>query len=136
MLAEYENEFVGGVLFLEWKNKLYYKFNASNPEYLSLRPNDLVIWEGIKYAKLKGLELLDFGISDWDQEGLIRYKKKYATEEKTVSFLRSAPFGWHEIAHANQIDKLLPKLTNLFTDESVPDHITEEAGDLLYQYFC
>jgi hypothetical protein len=30
---------------------------------------------------------------------------------------------------------LLNQLTDLFTDESVPDEITEKAGAVLYQYF-
>jgi len=136
ILAEHKGEFIGGVFFLVWQNKLYYKFNASNPEYLSLRPNDLVIWEAIQLGKQKGLKLFDFGISDWDQEGLVRYKRKYATEEKTVSFLRYTPNGWEPSAQASQIGALFPKLTDLFTDETVPDHVTEKAGEVLYRFFC
>jgi CelD/BcsL family acetyltransferase involved in cellulose biosynthesis len=136
MLAEYKREFIGGILFLEWKDTLYYKFNASNPAFLSMRPNDLVIWEGIKYGKLKGLKSFDFGISDWDQEGLIRYKRKYASVEKTVSFMRYTPDGWRPSDHSSQIGQLFPKLTDLFTEETVPDNVTEKAGELLYRYFC
>ncbi len=136
MLAEHKGDFIGGVLFLEWKDTLYYKFNASNPDFLSIRPNDLVIWEGIKYGKLKGLKSFDFGISDWDQEGLVRYKRKYASIEKTVSFLRYTPNGWQQSDHASQIGQLFPKLTDLFTEETVPDDVTEKAGEILYQYFC
>ena len=34
-----------------------------------------------------------------------------------------------------QIRGLLPHLTDLFTDRSVPDSVTEKAGDLLYRFF-
>jgi len=136
IMAEHEGEPIGGVFFLIWQNKLYYKFNASNPDYLSLRPNDLVNWEAIQYGKQKGLRLFDFGISDWDQEGLVRYKRKYATEEKTVSFLRYSANGWEPPPHASQLGKLFPQLTDLFTDETVPDDVTEKAGDILYRFFC
>jgi hypothetical protein len=30
---------------------------------------------------------------------------------------------------------LLPQLTNLLTESSVPDDVTERAGDILYRYF-
>jgi hypothetical protein len=30
---------------------------------------------------------------------------------------------------------LLPRLTEIFVDETVPDEVTERAGDLLYQFF-
>lgn len=134
MLADYQGEVIGGVMYLEWQDKLYYKFNASNPEYILLRPNDLVVWEGIQYGRAKGYEYLDFGVSDWDQEGLIQYKRKFATEEKTISYLRYDPED-SPTSKEKQIRKLLPQLTDLFVDTAVSDQITEKAGDVLYQFF-
>src|SRR6266850_335655 len=93
LLAIYKEKIVAGDFFLEWKNTLYYKFNASLPADLSHRPNDLLIWEGIQRGKARGHTFLDFGLSDLDQEGLVRYKRKFGTEEKTISFLRHAPNG-------------------------------------------
>ncbi|MGH3971781.1 MAG: hypothetical protein ACRDS9_00410 [Pseudonocardiaceae bacterium] len=31
---------------------------------------------------------------------------------------------------------MLAELTRLFTDDSVPDEVTTQAGALLYRYFC
>ncbi len=134
MLAVHENRVIAGVLFLEWQDKLYYKFNASNPDYTNFRPNDLIVWNAINYGHTKGYEYLDFGISDWDQEGLLRYKRKYATQEKTVSFLRYTPEKNQSLGE-KQMRLLLPQITNLFVDEAVPDHITEKAGEVLYRFF-
>lgn len=132
MLAEYQGKIVGGVLFLGWKDGLYYKFNASCAEDLPCRPNDLLLWEGIRCGKARGFTRLDLGLSDWDQEGLIRYKRKYATEEKTISFLRYDPAP---NLQAQRARRLLPQLTDLFTDASVPDRVTEQAGEVLYRFF-
>jgi CelD/BcsL family acetyltransferase involved in cellulose biosynthesis len=134
MLAVHESHIIAGVLFLEWQDKLYYKFNASAPESVSLRPNDLIVWEGIKYGQRKGYEYLDFGLSDWDQEGLLRYKRKFATEEKTISFLTYTP-GGSPSQEERQMRALLPQITDLFVDETVPDCITERAGEVLYRFF-
>lgn len=135
MLARYQGEFIGGVIFLEWKDKLYYKFNASLPEHLSHRPNDLVIWKGIQYAAQRGLVGLDFGLSDWDQEGLVRYKRKFGGEEKTISFLRYAA-GRTATAQEAQLRSVLGQLTSLLTHDSTPDSVTEKAGDTLYRFFA
>lgn len=136
MIATLGDQVISGVFFLEWKDGLYYKINASDPAYISNRPNDLVIWEGIQYGKSKGLKFFDFGISDWDQEGLVRYKRKYASEEKTISFLQHIPDEEASSrTHENKLGTLLPQLTNLFTDETVPDTVTERAGEVLYKYF-
>ncbi len=134
MLASYQDQVIGGVMFLEWQNTLYYKFNASNLEMITLRPNDLIIWEGIRYGQSRGLRFLDFGLSDWDQEGLLQYKRKFASAEKTISLLAYTPEG-SPSAKEKQIRQLLPKLTDLFVDETVPDSITEKAGEALYQFF-
>ena len=71
LLAVLDDKILAGDLFLQWKDTLYYKFNASIPEDLSHRPNDLLIWEAIQQAKKQGLQFLDFGLSDFDQEGLV-----------------------------------------------------------------
>jgi CelD/BcsL family acetyltransferase involved in cellulose biosynthesis len=135
LIAIYNREIIGGIFFLEWKGVLYYKFNASNPTHLAHRPNDLLVWEGIQYGKAKDYTYLDFGLSDWDQEGLVRYKRKFATDEKAIAFLRYAP---EEVPsqHEWQVRDLLPQLTDLFTDASVPDSITDKAGEVLYRYFA
>ncbi|MCB0194730.1 MAG: GNAT family N-acetyltransferase [Anaerolineae bacterium] len=134
LTAYYNDQMVSGIFYLIWQNKLYYKFNASAATQLSVRPNDLLIWEGIKLGKSKGCTHLDFGLSDWDQEGLVRYKRKFATEEKTISFLQYNPNGGLT-DQEKQFHKLLPQLTQLFTDESVPISVTEKAGEVLYKYF-
>ena len=134
MLAEFEGRIVGGVFFLKWRERLYYKFNASLAGQQNIRPNDLLMWHGIQYGKKNGATFLDLGLSDWGQEGLVRYKKKYATDEKVISFLRYEPAG-AVCEKDEQIRRLLPELTDLLTEENVPDEITEKAGDLLYRFF-
>ncbi len=134
MLAEVDGDVVGAVMYLIWGSTLYYKFSASSAEHLEYRPTDLLIWEGIKLATERGLSFLDLGLSDWDQEGLVRYKRKFATEEGTISFLQHAvdrPVSKQEQA----VPPLLGTFTDLLTDPSVPDEITEKAGDALYRYF-
>jgi CelD/BcsL family acetyltransferase involved in cellulose biosynthesis len=133
-LAEHEGQVIGGIMFLAWKDTFFYKFNASSLDDLAVRPNDLMVWEGIQYAKEHGYHKFDFGLSDWDQEGLLRYKRKFATEEKTIFFLEHEP-DHGTPPYVRQARQLLPSLTDLFTDDSVPDAITEKAGDVLYRFF-
>jgi CelD/BcsL family acetyltransferase involved in cellulose biosynthesis len=134
MVATYRGEVIAGTLYLEWKDRLYYKFNASDPTHRGHRPNDLLVWEGIQYAKARGLRYLDFGLSDWDQETLVEYKRKFASEEKTISVLRySPPSGTPN--RERETRALLSRLTQLLTEDSVPDNVTERAGELLYRFF-
>lgn len=134
LVACHQDKVIGGVMFLHWGQTFTYKFSVSNQDDLNYRPTDLLIWEGIRYAHERGYRQLDFGLSDWDQEGLIRYKRKFASEEKTISFMKFAP----ENASAGhpQIGDLLPRITKLFTADAVGDAITEDAGALLYRFFA
>lgn len=134
LLAVHEDKPIAGTLLLTHQDTAYYKFNASSIRDLSLRPNDLLIWESIKYAKERSLKHLDFGLSDWDQEGLIRYKRKFASEEKTIHFLEHRP-NPTPTPQEQQAQQLLPRLTELFTRDTVADAITEQAGETLYRYF-
>jgi len=134
LLACCRDKIVGGIFALVWQDKLYYKFNASAASDLAVRPNDLMIWQAIQRGKARGLVHLDLGLSDWNQEGLVRYKKKYASQEKTISFLKYMPH--QAVSRAEEeLGQLLPQLTDLLTDASVPDHITEQAGAILYRLF-
>jgi hypothetical protein len=134
MLASVDDEVIGAVMYLGWGSTLYYKFSASSAAALEHRPTDLLIWEGMKYAKSQGYAFVDLGLSDWDQDGLVRYKRKFATEEGTISFLQ------HQVERAVSpqelaVPGLLSTFTDLLTDPSVPDELTERAGDAIYRYF-
>jgi len=133
LFAALDGEIVAGSLFLDWKGATYYKLGASNPDYLPLRPNDLILWTEIVGAASRGSHLLDLGLSEPSQEGLVRYKRKYATSEKVVSFLRHEPNA--VTASEREARRLLDKITELFVDDAVPDTVTERAGAMLYRYF-
>jgi CelD/BcsL family acetyltransferase involved in cellulose biosynthesis len=132
LLARCDDTVVAGAVFLVWNDTLYYKFGASSPEHLAVRPNDAIFWAGINWGLQRNLSMLDWGLSDLDQPGLVAYKRKWATTERRIVTLR--PAGSVSPGH-REIDGILGELTRLLTADDVPDHITERAGELLYRYF-
>jgi CelD/BcsL family acetyltransferase involved in cellulose biosynthesis len=66
-------------------------FGASVGETLSLRPNDALAWAALRWVSERGLHMLDWGLSDVDQPGLVAYKRKWASEERRIVTLRSMP---------------------------------------------
>jgi len=136
LLARSGDHIIAGGLFLLWEGGLYYKFNTSDPTGTDQRPNDLLVWTGIQYAKEHRCSLFDFGLSDWDQTGLVHYKRKFGTYEKTIHFLHYIPESvGSNSQHETRIRELFPQVTNLLTQAEVPDTITEQAGSVLYRYF-
>jgi CelD/BcsL family acetyltransferase involved in cellulose biosynthesis len=133
MLARAGDELIAGAVFLTWGDTLYYKFGASRHDHLVLRPNDAIFWAGIRWGVQRGARLIDWGLSDLDQPGLIAYKRKWATEERQIVTLRA---GGEHARSNSQAGAMLGELTRLLTDDSVPDEATKRAGALLYRYFC
>jgi CelD/BcsL family acetyltransferase involved in cellulose biosynthesis len=133
MLAHAGDELIAGAMFLAWGGSWYYKFGASRHDHLALRPNDAIFWAGIRWAVEQEARLVDWGLSDLDQPGLVSYKRKWATEERQIVTLRAG--GEHARSHA-EAGPMLGELTRLFTEETVPDEVTKQAGALLYRYFC
>ncbi len=135
LTADFEGRTIGAMLVLHWKDTLFYKLSASVREDLRVRPNDLLQWHMMKYAKETGHAWIDLGLSDWDQEGLIGFKRKYSTDEKTITFLKHLPTD-HELSPRElEIRSLMGKLTGLLTDPGASDAVTERGGELLYRYF-
>lgn len=132
-LAEVDGAPIAGIFFLEWGDVLYYKFNASVDQRFC--PNDLLAWQGMLMGRRRGLARLDFGLSSIDQPGLVRYKRKFATEERYIQSFRWRPDAYAD-PRAEETSRTLARLTRLLTDPDVPDEITRAAGDELYRFFC
>ena len=132
-LALIDGRPVAGALYLVWQDTVYYKFGASEPAHLPLRPNDALHWTLIQWAHARGLRALDWGLSDLGQPGLVDYKRKWATVEDRICSLAAggAPLGARP-----DVDLVLSAATDLFTDPSVPDDVTSRAGAALYRFFC
>lgn len=133
LLAEVAGEPVAGILLLFWNGTAYYKFNASYDT--SARPNDLLVQRALAYARERGCHRFDFGLSDLDQPGLLRFKEKFATDQGPISTLAGGARRPPDEA-GTTLRRTLGELTELFTDPSVPDDVARRAGDSLYRYFA
>lgn len=127
-------EAVAGVVLLRHRDWAYYKLNASDPAGMSQRANDAVMWETMVAAQQWGCRWFDFGVSDLDQPGLIRYKNKYATGQGEVVVLQRAgdPSSWM----ARQLDRSLPLASRALTAPKCPDVLGRQASRVLYRLFC
>ncbi len=126
-----DNDLIAAILYLAWGDTLYYKFNASSESALDVRPNDLLMWEGMRYAVSCGLKVVDLGRTDADHESLARYKAKYATREGRITVVRRGVFE-----RDTNLGSVLGPLTELLTRRDVPDEVTEAAALTLYRYFA
>ena len=132
--AMHEGDVIASSVYLRWENIWYYKFSASIADRLAVRPNELLLWESMRFARDRGCTWYDWGVSDLDQPGLVSYKRKMATEERRVAVLRYTPEGFSN-PKGVEAGGVLGELTGLLTRDDVPDEVTKRAGEILYRYF-
>ena len=79
---------VAAAIFFVWGDKAIYKFGASDQSEQSLRGNNLVMWEAIRFLAQSGVQQLDFGRTAFEHEGLRRFKLGWGTTERTITYCR------------------------------------------------
>lgn len=119
---------VAGAVFLAWRNTVLYKYGASDERHLGLRPNNVILWEAIRWGCANGYTLLDFGRTDRDNGGLRRYKSSWGAKEEPLvySVLGEAARGQGTSARgASLLGPLIRRS---------PSVACRAAGELLYRY--
>ena len=79
--AKVEGQVVASSVFLHFNGTFFYKYNASDPRFLKYQPNNLILWEAIKFAAANNGKSFDFGRSETSNRGLVDFKKRWETNE-------------------------------------------------------
>lgn len=124
-------EMLAANIYLICGNTLYYKFNTSSLAALNLRPNNLLFWEGIKFAKARQLDFLDMGSSGWDQKGLVLFKDHTGADCKDIVHLGFTPEGYKFSQK-----RILKVITRFFTLPWMPEPLVKFGSDLVYPYLA
>jgi hypothetical protein len=77
LLAEYNDQIIGGVVVIFGKEFAHYHLGASKTEFLSLRPNNLLFDYMVEFAKSKGLTTLHLGGGYKEDDGLFKFKSSF-----------------------------------------------------------
>lgn len=88
LLALYKGVIVAAAVFFLFQNKIIYKYSAWNKDYQQLRPNNLLIWEAIKYASKSGLKQFQFGRTEVGNSGLLQFKRGWGATESIQKYYR------------------------------------------------
>lgn len=94
-VAKIDNKIISGNLILLSDNGIIWKLGGANPDYFEYRPNHLLQWEIIEWAKKKGFSYYDMGgalppifdlkgvpVDEGNGEGPSAFKRKFGGEYK------------------------------------------------------
>ena len=86
--ASFKGNVVAAAIFFYLSDQAIYKFGASDLKYQNLRPNNLVMWEAIRYFAERGFKTFHFGRTEPENRGLLQFKRGWGTKEETLNYYR------------------------------------------------
>ena len=90
-LASHEGRPAACVLTIRYKNTMTYKYGCSDRQFHKFGPMQMLMWKAIEEAKESGLMEFDMGRTDWENEGLLRYKDHWGAKRSTLVYSRYQP---------------------------------------------
>ncbi len=124
-------EFIGGNIYLVCGDTFYYKFNTSSLTALKYRPNNLLFWEGIKYAKALKCRFLDLGSSGLEQAGLVLFKNHTGAVATEIHH-----FGFEPPGYKFSQKRILKTMTGFFTHRWMPEVIVRFGSSIIYPFLA
>lgn len=118
---------IAGAVFLAWNGTVIYKFGASNPDYLHLRPNHLIFWDAIRWSCENGFHTFNFGRSDLTNQGLRDFKSGWGAREEDLYYsgIGGDPLGV-------PMEGMLEALAHVIRRS--PLWVTRSLGEILYPF--
>jgi len=86
--AFHSNTMIAASVFFHFGVKVMFKYGASDMKYQNLRPNNLIMWEAIKWYRNHGYETLNFGRTELDNHGLLHFKRLWGAIESPLKYYR------------------------------------------------
>ena len=123
-----QNKVIAAAIFFQFRDKVIYKYGASNYKYQNLRANNLLIWDAIVTAINNGYRQFDFGRTEPGNKGLLQFKRGWATQEHRRKYFRYSLMK-------NAFTETPPKLKSSYTlFKRFPMPLLKFVGNLLYRH--
>lgn len=130
VLAHYENQPVAGAVYFHIGNRALYKYGASDPRYLNLRANNLVMWEAIKWYCRNRYKTFSFGRTAPKNKGLLQFKSGWGTIQETIEYYRYE-FNSAEFIRCDSKTNLPVKVI-----KKIPVPVLQTIGALFYKHMA
>ena len=122
------NRPVAALMTLRFKDKVVYKYSASDKEFNYLGATPLLLWRVIENAKAGGATELDLGRSDEGNHGLIAFKDKWVKHSIRLVYFQFPPPS-HVGASANWRLRLAKRVF-----ACLPNSLLTAAGRSVYRH--
>ncbi|MBE3144910.1 MAG: GNAT family N-acetyltransferase [Planctomycetes bacterium] len=129
--AHYEGNLIAASIYFHFGSKAIFKYGSSDIGYQRLRPNNLVMWETIRWFKNHGFASMNLGRTEHDNPGLLQYKRSWGAKESALNYYRYDISKKEYVARHSDVNKLYKWL---FT--RTPVSILRAIGKLSYRHLA
>ena len=129
VVVERAEDALAAAMFFRAGNHAVYKFGASDQRAQELRPNNLAMFEAVKFLADAGARSLHFGRTDMTNEGLRRFKLSWGASEEQISYGKFNILADNWVGSRNH----RPTFHNRIF-RSLPVSVNRLAGSLLYPH--
>jgi lipid II:glycine glycyltransferase (peptidoglycan interpeptide bridge formation enzyme) len=127
-VARKESTPIAAILTLSHRQTNVYKYGCSDEKYHHLSGMPFLFWKLIEESKNEGAEQIDFGRTDLQNEGLVRFKDEFGAARRRLTYLRYPESA--TMNHPASTD--MSAARRLFS--VLPDVLSSRAGRLLYRH--
>jgi CelD/BcsL family acetyltransferase involved in cellulose biosynthesis len=127
-IARKDGRAIAALVTLRHRRTVVYKYGCSDEQYHYLAGMPFLFWKLIEQSHAQHAVELDFGRTDLDNEGLIRFKDQFGTVRRKLTYLRY-PKNTKE---ASAIPSQLPFAGQVFS--MLPGAISWRLGGMLYRH--
>jgi CelD/BcsL family acetyltransferase involved in cellulose biosynthesis len=127
LLAEWRGEVIAAAIFLQGGQTVTYKYGASDRLRWSLFPNQAIFWTALSQSIGRGFSEVDFGRSDFGQDGLKKFKENWGAESRPLYYTWTTPPQGRDVFRATS--KLLRPLI-----QHSPSLVARGLGELFYRF--
>jgi hypothetical protein len=128
-LASKDGEPIGALFTIFYKNVLVYKYSCGEPKHFRHGGMQYLLWRAIEDAKARGIEELDFGRSDFEDQGLVLYKERWGAVRLQTGYFQS------RLLHPARSHWFSTVRSKLNVPSFVPQRVLAATGRLLYRHF-
>lgn len=121
-------ELAGAVFVLTYKDTTLFKYGASDARFHNLGTMPSLLWKAIEEAKRAGSTQFDFGRSEIDNAGLIRFKDHFGAQRSVLTHKVFPNMSWSAGSSSWQMKFAKAVFSNM------PERALILAGRLLYPH--
>lgn len=127
--AAYKDEkAIASIITLSHGRKGVYKYGCSDATFHSLGGMPFLLWDAIQNAKARGATEFEFGRSDLDNPGLIKFKDRWGATRSQLTYHRYPQKPRLSISSSRGLDAIRKAFFFL------PDSCLTAAGKILYRH--